>query len=700
MSEQPPSCETPLESWKAIAAHLRRDVRTVKRWETSEGLPIHRHRHLAGSTVYAYASELDVWRVTRRPAADPAAAGLLSRRARTLSLASMAILALVSVGDNRVIGPVRTEAQDRGMTVRQVWTGADVDITGAPTPDGRFLTFTDWSTGDVAVRDLATGVKRRITNKGSWASSPEYADYSIVSPDGKQIAYSWDNKDRVWELRTAAFSETAASAPRVVYRNEDVNYIEPFAWAPDGKDVVALLQRKDRTLQIALVAVADGSMRVLKSLEWRWPSKMSFSPDGRYVAYDARVRQDSPDRDIFVLAVDGSQEAQAVEHPAIDYAPVWVPDGEHMLFLSDRRGRTGLWTIKVATGKPLGAAELLKADIGAISPLGLFSFTRDGSFYYGVYTGTEDVYFAELIPQTGEIVGTPTRVTERFTGSNLAGVWSPDGRRFAYFSRRGPLLQSPGNMAVVVRSVDTGEEREFFSNLEFHRNWPSARWFPDGRSLLLSTLDNAGRWTLQRMDAGTGAVEALPNIRSTSDAARASNAGPLPCISPDGRTIYYFPGADPNGTSPIMAYDIGSGSQRAIAGSPAFGQLLWSMTLSRDGKRLAVAGRALLQIVPTDGGAARDVFRATAPNSLTQSGVAWTADDRFLLFTQRAGDLDSQSFWRVSADGGQPQKVRTNGLAFPSVHPDGRHIAFTAGVSQRAEVWVIQNVLPAPKAAR
>jgi Tol biopolymer transport system component len=697
---QPPPRETPLESWKAIAAYLQRDVRTVKRWESSEGLHVHRHRHLAGSTVYAYASELDVWRATRRPVAVPAAGGLLNRRARTLALASVAILALVSVGDNRVIGPVRTGAQDRGMTVRQVWTGTDVDITGAPTPDGRFLTFTDWSTGDVAVRNLATGEKRRITNKGSWASSAEYADYSIVSPDGKHVAYSWDNKDRLWELRIAAFSETAASAPRVVYRNEDVNYIEPFTWAPDGKDILTLLQRKDRTLQMALVAVADGSMRVLKSLEWRWPSKMSFSPDGRYVAYDARVRQDSPDRDIFVLAVDGSQEAPVVQHPAIDYAPVWMPDGQHIMFLSDRRGRTALWMIQVAAVKPLGTVELLKADIGAISPLGLFSFTRDGSFYYGVYTGTEDVYTAELSPQTGEIAGAPARVTERFTGSNLAGVWSPDGRRFSYFSRRGPLLQSPGNMAVVVRSVDTGEEQEFFSNLEFHRNWPSARWFPDGRSLLLSTLDNLGRSTLQRMDIGTGAVEPLTNTRSASDGARAGNAGPLPSISPDGRTIYYFPGADANETSPIMAYDIASGSQRAIAGSPVFGQQLWSMALSRDGKRLAVTGRALLQIVPTDGGAARDVFRATPPNSLTRSGLAWTADDRFLLFTQRAGDLGSQSFWRVSADGGQPEKVRTKGLAFPSVHPDGRHIAFTAGMSEGAEVWVMQNVLPAPQAAR
>ena len=687
--------ETPLESWKAIAAHLNRDVRTVRRWEASEGLPVHRHRHLARSTIYAYPSELDAWRATRRPAPESVAAGWLGRRARTLALTSAAVVALLSAGDGRVIGTVSTAAQDRGMTVRQIWAGADVDITGAPTPDGRFLTFTDWSTGDVAVRNLATGEQRRITNKGSWASSPEYADHSIVSPDGKQIAYSWDNKDRVWELRVASFNETAQRVPpRAVYHNEDVNYVEPFAWSPDGKQVLTLLQRKDRTLQVALISAADGSARILKSLEWRWPSKMSFSPDGRYVAYDARVRQDSADRDIFVLSVDGRQEVPVIQHPAIDHAPVWTPDGEHIVFLSDRRGRAGLWTIHVGAGKPLGAAELLKADIGAVSPLGLFAFTRDGSFYYGVYTGTEDVYTAELNPETGAI-GAPIPLTEHFTGSNLAGVWSPNGRQFAHFSRRGPLLQGPGNMAVVIRSVDTGEEREFFSNLEFDRRWPTARWFPDGRSLLLTTADNLGRGALQRMDARTGVVQLLPGARSTNV------PGPLPCVSPDGRTIYYFPGAEASGTSPIMAYDIGSGRERAIAGSPAFGHQVWSMALSSDGKQLAVAEQATLQVIPVDGGTAREVFRAQPPRSLTRSGLAWTSDDRFLLFTERAGDLGSSVLWRISVEGGQPRNVPgMNSLAFPSVHPDGRHITFTAGKSEGAEVWVMQNFLPTLKAAR
>jgi DNA-binding transcriptional regulator YiaG len=34
-----------LESWKEIAAYLKRDVTTVQRWEKRERLPVHRHVH-------------------------------------------------------------------------------------------------------------------------------------------------------------------------------------------------------------------------------------------------------------------------------------------------------------------------------------------------------------------------------------------------------------------------------------------------------------------------------------------------------------------------------------------------------------------------------------------------------------------------------------------------------------------------------
>src|SRR5688572_22797027 len=42
-----------LDSWKAIAAHLGRTVRTIQRWERSAGLPIRRLQHAEGASVYA-----------------------------------------------------------------------------------------------------------------------------------------------------------------------------------------------------------------------------------------------------------------------------------------------------------------------------------------------------------------------------------------------------------------------------------------------------------------------------------------------------------------------------------------------------------------------------------------------------------------------------------------------------------------------
>src|SRR5579875_3354969 len=65
------SIETPpddrLDSWKEIAAYLKRDVTTVQRWEKREGMPVHRHLHDRIGSVYASRAELDLWTRTRNP---------------------------------------------------------------------------------------------------------------------------------------------------------------------------------------------------------------------------------------------------------------------------------------------------------------------------------------------------------------------------------------------------------------------------------------------------------------------------------------------------------------------------------------------------------------------------------------------------------------------------------------------------------
>jgi Tfp pilus assembly protein PilF len=50
-----------LDTWKEIGAFFGRDERTVKRWESTRGLPVHRVPGSGRATVYAYTSELEQW---------------------------------------------------------------------------------------------------------------------------------------------------------------------------------------------------------------------------------------------------------------------------------------------------------------------------------------------------------------------------------------------------------------------------------------------------------------------------------------------------------------------------------------------------------------------------------------------------------------------------------------------------------------
>lgn len=84
-SDRPPIAEESaerLDSWKEIAAYLRRQVRTVNLWEKTEGLPVHRHLHSKRGTVYAFKSELDEWRKGRASSGLAAVPG--SRRSRIM----------------------------------------------------------------------------------------------------------------------------------------------------------------------------------------------------------------------------------------------------------------------------------------------------------------------------------------------------------------------------------------------------------------------------------------------------------------------------------------------------------------------------------------------------------------------------------------------------------------------------------------
>jgi adenylate cyclase len=88
-----------LDSWKQIAAHLGRDVRTVQLWEKNEGLPIHRLTHTARANVFAYTTELDAWVRDRqtRPAPAPAPPPAPRRRWPALILPGVVLVGATAI---------------------------------------------------------------------------------------------------------------------------------------------------------------------------------------------------------------------------------------------------------------------------------------------------------------------------------------------------------------------------------------------------------------------------------------------------------------------------------------------------------------------------------------------------------------------------------------------------------------------------
>ena len=689
-----PKDDKPLESWKEIATYLQRDVRTVARWERSERLPVHRHHHGRGSSVYAYPAELDVWRAARKPETDarlerpswyqliPVAAG---------GIALLAVAAVVLWGP--IMNPPDPLADAAGLVVRQVWSGSDADVSGEVTADGKLLSIVDWSTGDLAVRDLEAGTNRRFMQKVSWQDDPEEnANSSALSPDGKHLAFVWadyGSKSSFYELRVLDLHDKADPPQhRVLYYNDEVDWMEVSDWSPDGRFVLVVLTKQDRTNQIALVSGADGSLTVLKTLGWRYPENASFSPDGSGIVYDYPPREDSLQRDIFLLAADGGSEIPLVEHFADDSVLGWAPDGKRLLFSSDRTGSRDGWVLEVVNGRPSGNPRFMKKNIGVVRPLGI---TDDGSFYYGVQTKFNDVYVATLDESATKLLDPPRKISEHFEGNNTFADWSPDGRYLAYASRpRGG--SRPSAWTLVIRDMESGGERELLLKLTNDNRRLRPRWSVDGRFILVAGKDHKGRDGLYRVDPETGQVTAIAHVPQGSSL--------NPDWSPDGQSIFYTD-YDERNTRRMMRWDRETGQSRVLHRGVHQAR---GLAVSRDGEWIAFCGAGgkstVVSVMSTEGGEPRNLH--ALPGELWE-GVAWLPDGERLLLITRGG------LWVIPTAGGEPAQIE--GAKPPDarqifglrLHPDGRRIVLAAGQGVygfRNEVWVMENFLPETRAAK
>jgi len=546
--------------------------------------------------------------------------------------------------------------------------------------DGRFIAFTDPVSGDLAVRDVASGERRLLTHESAkwtngfaWGGAP-------FSPDGRRIAYTWDrsgNEGGALELRVTATD--GSGKPRVIYRcNDAVTWLIPAAWTLDGRAIVAaMLRRGGEALEtsIATIDVDGGNVRELVRADGGWSlGNPAVSPDGAYVAYSRPQAPGSTQRDIVVRSMVNGRERPLAAHGADDDQPAWSPDGGSLLFVSNRGGTADLWRQRVEKGGPAGEAEVVRAAIGNVRLLGA---GRNGVLAFNLQLGSRDVFVAEP-SATGDPVQ-PLRIRTRGSGFNVLPAWAPDGRTLAMLST--PPREAP---SLVLHTVHSGEERVI--PLTVDRPHLSA-WFPDGRSLLLNAVNQSGRLFFMRLAIDSARVEALPSLGARW--VRGS-------ISPDGGTIYAWSN-EATGAS-VFAVDVASGTRREIARAKS----IRSLALSRDGRRLAYVQAAdgetpaILYVADVGAGERRELTRFTR-DAAVLGGLDWAPDGTSLyVVTNPQTENARNEIQRVSILDGSMRRtgIAMAGMLRIAVAPDGRRIAFGGGMVT-SETWVMENFLPA-----
>ena len=565
------------------------------------------------------------------------------------------------------------------IVTRQVWRNARGGVfMGAPSPDGKYITYVDYESGNLAVRDLKAERQSPLTSEGSWEQPEQLAEYSTWSPDGKQVAYAWWRGSEI-ELRILSMDDRRA---RVLLRNDDVTWLGPQDWSPDGGQILANISWKGGRDQLSLISVANGSVRSLE----RYSRAARFSPDGRFIVYESPSGGGATG-DLFLVTVDGSREDALVKHPADDTLVGWSPDGNWVVFCSDRTGTRGLWMLPVTEGKPAGEPRLVKASVGRIRPLGL---ARDGSFYYADVKAASDIYAARIDLSSGKVLTPPAKAVQRFEGSNQNPAYSPDGRSLAFISKRGQMVfpTNRGN-ALCVQPLAGGSERVFFEEFPALglRYIAGPRWAPDSRSILIAGWGS--RNGSYNVDIETGKVELVVELPAGARLMHHEWAR-------DGRGLFYVRQDRSKDSCQILYRALKSGDERELHVGPSRDS--YRIATSPDGRWLSFMNRnqnGVLRTIPTSGGTPREVYRF---GQRTCYGPEWTPDSKSMVLTCRQPGKSSWVLCRIPAEGGAIHELGLE-AAFSdrvSLHPDGQRIAFTVqnDPDTAGDVWVMSNFLP------
>jgi len=558
------------------------------------------------------------------------------------------------------------------------------------------------------------------------------------SPDGKKAVYT----PKRGELRTVAIeggrTEALWSAP------DKDTAVYPLDWSNANQAIlIALVNRADKTACLAVLPETGGQPRTVVSGDMSELADIAqFSPDGTSIV---GMRKREKNTDVYVWAVDGSEEIRVTEHPAEDYYPLWSSDGRYIVFVSDRAKTVDLWAAPMEGRRTAGDPFRIQADIGKNKvPSDL---TRGGQLLFYAVSSTgqpSDLFVLSVDPKTGNPSG-GFRPFARYPTQATFIRWSPDGSRIAYTSRKGNIQLPNAYVSAggTVEEIEIPAAGHWIGNVEWARDgkhllFPG--WEPDGGrvGIFRISLDDrkieplpplgerygtnfkgayvnlrwlplAGKFMVGRlltdeeevylMDPGDNRLERLGEKIGISGYA-------IP--SPDGRYLIGISTKDKS----IRLTSMPDGSSRFLCPLSAEGWPAFSW--SPDGKHVVWNEGDRLKMLSVENGSVRELAEAGVNKTFTNfhggtPNTAWAPDGTkiaYALLDTAGGTGARGELWVVEPSGGAPRKIADAPAAHPQMtdvvwHPSGKSIFVQAHApkdSRRSfEHWVMENFLGSGK---
>lgn len=567
------------------------------------------------------------------------------------------------------------------------------DPEGSISPDGRYMVAEmpylngGERAGDIEMLELATNKLTPLQIEGSGKNAGGAALAPVFSPDGRQVAYAWATNQGGVGLRIVPRDPSG----KMKALTNLGGYMIPLAWSAAGP-ILTLAQKPDKTLALIMVSPSDGAQKTIRSLRFSLSPGShvaSLSADGRFVAYEQFVT-DPPafvnpqqgaalDRQIHVMAADGSGDIAVTTGAGVKRWPTWTPNGRHVMYVSNVAGAWDLWATPMHDGQPAGVPVLVKKNVGDVTSMGM---TTAGLYYF--YEGRSGVSRTMIASVTAGPAKAAASL-DSFVGQRPA--WSPDGKMVAV-SRPRPDGASGGD--VVVRTLSTGEEHVF--RHDGILSFPFI-WLPDSAALLVQIRDAPNKQFWYRLDLPTGEFKRL--VQQRGDPVYWTHQN-IRTLSADGRTLYFGTYAEQGhedlGLDRITALDLAVGVYRDVVRLPVDKESLpqaaqdFVLATSPDGRSLAVMhydpklDAAHLAVVGVDGRGYHELVPPVQAVYL-RNKLVWSRDGRWIYFTMRTGkpDYPIHRVMRVPASGGSIESVGLDieGLDCFDLSPDGTRLAYS-----------------------